>query len=313
VAGYLAVNQRGSFQPQPLALAPAWEDREEAEQEFCNAEALRLRYVAATRAGTALIISQRGSYQNRNPWRLFEAHLSDAPAIEDPGHVPVPRDGGTRIEAPEVEQAARAVEERLAAGARPSYRVLGAKAYALSGTEKEDAAAVEPAPPLFSDLPEGEHGVEWGVVIHALLDLKMKNPDADLHRFAGALLAENNMDRALAGAAAETVEKVTQSEIWRRAGRSGQRYTEMPFQMPGREQAPPAILRGTIDLIFREAGGWVLVDYKTDVVTDRTLTGLIRKYTPQLEIYEAAWETCTGEKVKEKGLYFVRIDKYRPL
>ncbi len=48
-----------------------------------------------------------------------------------------------------------------------------------------------------------------------------------------------------------------------------------------------------------------LVDYKTDVVEDDAhLQTLADHYTPQVDLYRRCWETITGEKVGEAGLFF---------
>ena len=72
----------------------------------------------------------------------------------------------------------------------------------------------------------------------------------------------------------------------------------------------PTIFRGTIDLIFKESTGWILVDYKTDIVREETVQRMLDKYTPQLQIYSEAWQECTGEPVVETGFYLVRLNKY---
>ena len=55
------------------------------EKRFRDAENQRLLYVAATRAGAMLTITQRGKGNNWNPWQFFEEHLGDSPSLEDPG------------------------------------------------------------------------------------------------------------------------------------------------------------------------------------------------------------------------------------
>jgi ATP-dependent exoDNAse (exonuclease V) beta subunit len=46
-------------------------------------------------------------------------------------------------------------------------------------------------------------------------------------------------------------------------------------------------LSGTIDLVFKDADGWRLVDYKTDAEVDSET--LQAKYAQQLAAYEQAW------------------------
>jgi ATP-dependent helicase/nuclease subunit A len=103
----------------------------------------------------------------------------------------------------------------------------------------------------------------------------------------------------------------------------------------------PVILRGTIDLIFREEdrggrndrrhGGWVIADYKTDRVplanaalesmamsldldqaraVSPEFAAVIDRYSPQVRLYGRFWRQITGERVIESGLYFTSIDRW---
>ncbi len=66
----------------------------------------------------------------------------------------------------------------------------------------------------------------------------------------------------------------------------------------------PAVLEGVIDLAFREQGGWVIADYKTDVGTDPEFQNRLEAYRRQVDLYAEAWARLTGEPVKERMLYF---------
>ena len=61
---------------------------------------------------------------------------------------------------------------------------------------------------------------------------------------------------------------------------------------------------GVIDLVFKEAGEWVIVDYKTDDFEKE----IERKkaYEKQVELYKKYWEEISGEKVKEIMLYMLK-------
>ena len=50
------------------------------------------------------------------------------------------------------------------------------------------------------------------------------------------------------------------SDLWGRFLAAEEKYCELPFSVTDGE----TVLSGAIDLVFREAGGWVIVDYKTD-------------------------------------------------
>ena len=63
------------------------------------------------------------------------------------------------------------------------------------------------------------------------------------------------------------------------------------------------MLQGAIDCYFEEDGKIILVDYKTDYVTDENINIVVEKYKNQLMYYSFALEKITGKSVKEKYLY----------
>ena len=64
-----------------------------------------------------------------------------------------------------------------------------------------------------------------------------------------------------------------------------------------------AILQGVIDCAFMEDGAWVLVDYKTDRISDEE--AFVRRYREQIEWYARALERITGLRVKARYLYSI--------
>lgn len=67
------------------------------------------------------------------------------------------------------------------------------------------------------------------------------------------------------------------------------------------------MLQGIADCIFRENGSCVIVDYKTDRVSDENV--LVYRYKRQLMLYKAAFEKILGCGVKETCLYSFSLDK----
>lgn len=63
------------------------------------------------------------------------------------------------------------------------------------------------------------------------------------------------------------------------------------------------LLQGVIDCVFREGEGWILLDYKTDRVTDGA--AFVARHTPQLRLYAQALEEITALPVRELWLYAV--------
>jgi ATP-dependent helicase/nuclease subunit A len=70
------------------------------------------------------------------------------------------------------------------------------------------------------------------------------------------------------------------------------------------DESMPSVLEGVVDLAFREKGGWVIADYKTDVGTDPDFGARVETYRRQVDLYAAAWTRLTGEPVKERVLFF---------
>jgi len=68
------------------------------------------------------------------------------------------------------------------------------------------------------------------------------------------------------------------------------------------------LVQGVIDCFFEEDGELVIIDYKSDKVTNETIQEKVKKYTPQLEAYEDALKRITGKKVKESIIYFFHSD-----
>jgi ATP-dependent helicase/nuclease subunit A len=64
------------------------------------------------------------------------------------------------------------------------------------------------------------------------------------------------------------------------------------------------VLEGVVDLAFREADGWVIADYKTDVGTDPDFVERSKAYRRQVDLYAEAWSRLTGEPVKERVLFY---------
>jgi ATP-dependent helicase/nuclease subunit A len=114
----------------------------------------------------------------------------------------------------------------------------------------------------------------------------------------------------------ECVRSVRQSEIWNRAQQSQQVLPEVPIMMMAPTETTlsrPLLLRGVIDLAFREPEGWVIVDYKTDRIDGNSIKTKVEYYRPQVESYAEAWAALVKEPVHEIGLFFTRANRYERL
>lgn len=67
------------------------------------------------------------------------------------------------------------------------------------------------------------------------------------------------------------------------------------------ETEQTVVLQGAVDCVFEEDGQLVIVDYKTDTISDESV--LWNRYAKQLELYAMAMTQCIGLSVKETLLY----------
>jgi ATP-dependent helicase/nuclease subunit A len=305
VRGFLCISvPRSEFTSDLLAYPSGWDAHAGTEKQFQNAERDRLLYVAATRAGTRLVVAQREKGNIRNPWAPLEKHLTDCPNLVLP-EAGEPKPPLERVIADDAGTlAAAAISHRWSQVCQPSYALAAVKAISVTPSRLSPSA--------------GEHGTEWGSVIHLLLENAMRDPTADLEQLAYASLADQGLNPACAADAVATVHAVMRSDIWKRAQANTRRLVEVPFQtlMPPDPNVPdsiPVILRGVIDLVFQEANGWVVVDYKTDARSEGELPALVDHYRGQVEAYADFWHAAVGEPVVEKGLYFTHAGTYAKL
>ena len=303
VRGYLAIfGEAQGWQSPPLVANPrGWDELAAEEKRFRDAENQRLLYVAATRAGAMLSVTQRGKGNNWNPWQFFEKHLGDSPSLEDPGKQVAKPAKSLTLTSRTVRDAAADIQQRWDTVLRPTYATAAAKAISLSEGRR--------------GVTSGEHGTELGTVIHLLLETAMRNPGVDLKRLAASVLADQGLACDLAETAVQTVCQVRESAIWQRAIASPKRLVEVPFQTLLATDKPtkgeiPTLLRGVIDLVFLEQSRWVIVDYKTDRAAPGAIPGLATHYAPQLLTYAMVWRELTGQEVQETGLFFTHPGCY---
>ncbi len=317
IVGYLAVEQQtGQFTRKILAHPHDWDEFAEEESRFEAAEHTRLLYVAATRAGNQLVVTRRpGRGSHYSPWEFFRDWLTAAPELPDPGPQQAPATGSVTVSAADIAAAEEAIAEHWRRTGAATYDLRGAKELAVSAAGLHWRAAA------------GEHGTEWGTVIHFLLETALREPGSDLTARARAALEEQGLPASRATEALAVVAAVKASEIWRRAAAAERLLVEVPFEIclapgdplltdlqpagQGETGMVPVLVRGVIDLAFRSDAGWAIVDWKTDAVhTPAGQAERTRHYAPQVRLYADIWTRITGEPVAEKGLFYTVANRY---
>lgn len=112
------------------------------------------------------------------------------------------------------------------------------------------------------------------------------------------------------------IKRFFEAEIGKRMFASDNIKREQPFyirlkstsvykKLPEIYSDEKVLLQGVIDCCFEENNEWVLIDYKTDYVTDENICEIKQKYKSQIEYYSYALNVITGKNVKEKYIYLL--------
>lgn len=83
------------------------------------------------------------------------------------------------------------------------------------------------------------------------------------------------------------------------------------LEATGKDAPGDVLVQGQIDCCFEEAGGWVLLDYKTDRSGD--VPALLARYRPQVLLYRTALQRITGRPVREAYLCLLSADLPCPI
>lgn len=167
----------------------------------------------------------------------------------------------------------------------------------------------------------GDAGAELGTLIHLLmqhLDFSMRS-EAEVLELIGNLRQREILSETEAARIrpfAGRVAKFLHSEIAERARAAKELRREIPFSLMlsaralGLEESEEQVmLQGIIDLAFLEEDGYVIVDYKSNMVAEAQLAQLAEHYRLQMQLYRLALEQVSGRPVKACYLWFLRQER----
>jgi len=216
-----------------------------------------------------------------------------------------------------VAEAERLAELRIEADRRRSLPLV-ATATGLAHRPLDGEIATDDETPV----AERDAALVVGTAVHGLLE--SIEPTGDLGeqvRRLGGELAQR-LDRTVAESARAEVrrrlesllEKLHRGVCLRRLGELSEAVVarELPLLLPpGADDPVLGAVVGTADLVYRENGGLVVADYKTDAVeTDREIEERTEAYRPQLELYARAIEEALGlEQPPGMELWFLSADR----
>ncbi len=160
-------------------------------------------------------------------------------------------------------------------------------------------------------------GARLGTLVHSVMERLIRrgqNVDDAIAGMRENVLIDEKEEIALIENK-NMMECFLQSDIYERIRRSEKVLYEQQFvlQVKNEEIGYPGdekiAIQGILDLAFLEDGEWVLVDYKTDKVTEKNIDEVAKGYLIQANLYAKALEEITGVGVRHKYLYFLRMDK----
>ncbi|HZX96874.1 MAG TPA: UvrD-helicase domain-containing protein [Myxococcales bacterium] len=175
----------------------------------------------------------------------------------------------------------------LEAGARRSLRIETATARSIA---TPDATPVELLAVEGRD-PGRPRGNRFGALVHAVLaevDLRAGHASVDRIALAQARIAGASPEEMQA--AARAARAALAHPLLRRAAAAAEHRREEPV---AHVLEDGTLLEGVVDLAFRDAGGWTVVDFKTDAHPEEHA-----QYAAQLQLYRAAVEAATGEPTR---------------
>ena len=294
---------------------PGYEELVEKEQNMSDAEAVRLMYVAVTRACDHLILSLRRKSGGSNfaasiSTAMKDSHLWQPVTLIDPQLLTTPTPmlispkHGTPIDH---STAARDLwqSNRVSLIGALSHPVIvsatSLKALTPYREEKREQETEEP-------WRRGRAGTSVGRAVHAVLQ--------SIDLFTGTDIRARARVQAVAERVPDLTEEIARlvrvavnSSVVRRAVKSQRLWREVPVAA----QTGHGALHGFIDLLFEEHDGLVIVDYKTDSLSPLETEHAVERYRLQGGAYAYALQKITGKPVKEVIFLYLQPKKEESL
>lgn len=173
--------------------------------------------------------------------------------------------------------------------------------------------------PAFLEEKKGLTPAEKGTAMHAVmqrLDFSLPLTEESIkEQIAKMIFKELITEKQAEAIDINKIERFFQSDLGKRMLSAEHIKRENPFvmrlkasevykELPEKSYEDESImLQGAIDCYFEEGDGLVLVDYKTDYVTNENVEIVVSKYKNQLKYYSQALTEITGKEVKEQYLY----------
>lgn len=204
-----------------------------------------------------------------------------------------------------------------AANEEPPVFDEGQPAPGESHEGEEDAFSA--LPKWLDEKEEVIEGARRGTATHAFMehvdvhgDVSLKGLSTQLHGLVeqGFLTEEEEKLVYLKG-----IHRFFQSDVGKAMAASPCVLREYPFTMllprgkalPEVEAGEEFLIQGVIDCVFQDGDDWILVDYKTDRLSDAK--DFVERYALQLMLYQKAVASITGKTVRHAYIYSFHLQQ----
>ncbi len=306
-SGGVSVHYGDEHSPPQLSLTRAVESvgfdrRRELEAQMDAHEALRLLYVATTRACDHLFVSAHHIESIDSHGATFDRAATEAPDLV----VRADRPARVAVEPPPIDSAAcerlgHLLDERQRLVAeQPSPTPEAGAVIAASSLADSSLVDDSVAEHSTETVRDGTSGTSVGLAYHAV----MEAISFDDRSLVATLCRETSERFGVAEASADIaamVHRTLDTHVIALA-RSNPHHREVLVSAPLEDR----LVEGYVDLVVETDGGLVIVDYKSDAVSvHRTLEAVYRR---QLAAYAHALERSTGSKVARAVLVGAAAD-----
>jgi ATP-dependent exoDNAse (exonuclease V) beta subunit len=297
----------------------------ETEQALYVAEQKRLLYVATTRARDHLVLSLYCGKDDSHAVRIRQ-HLAERPdlareVVLDPSTasavtLPTPTTSmqpaaGSGVDANTAAARHRADEvafvtyrDRVIASLARQAVIAPSSLGHAEETEPSDAPPEPDANNVVRRLRRGRRGSAIGLAVHAVLQVIDLATLGQVDELCSAAARDEGVANQ-ASLITRYVRDAAGSEPVQRALASGRYWREVPV---GVTRDDGAIVEGVIDLLHEQPDGkLIVVDYKTDRVTEADFAARADSYRAQGAAYAAAVTQATGREVIRVLLVFAAL------
>ncbi|MFC1865154.1 UvrD-helicase domain-containing protein [Chloroflexota bacterium] len=279
----------------------------EREKEADEEELVRLMYVATTRAKDHLVISlyrKATRSESKVLNAVIERFAMEANCVWheiDCASIDLTETLQARSDSKDTPETSENRESWIAHHAKVIKQASSKPAIAVTKLAHSDKDEAEWGEVHYR---KGRGGTSLGRAVHSVLQSIDLATGEGLEEISQAQATAEGIPH-LCNDVAMMVSNALRTLAVRRAIASGKYYRELFVSLP----LEMILVEGFIDLLFEEDDGIVIVDYKTDMLDEKTEEERMGQYKLQAAAYALVVSEITNKPVKEVVLVFVRTEK----